>query len=53
LIEPQLVELLNFVDDPQREAGLDLNLFFGQLFLIEPDNFLDRSQTFAKICTSG
>jgi hypothetical protein len=40
LLEPHIVELPDFVDNPQRVAALVLNFFFSQSFLVELNNFL-------------
>src|SRR5467141_620025 len=42
LLERYVIKLLDLPNDSKNFAGLILSFFFGQLFLVELNNFLDR-----------
>ncbi len=48
LLEPHGVHGFNFADDAQDFLGLAFGFLFGQLFLVELHDFLDRNRAVAK-----
>ena len=53
LFQGQIVEARDLVEDFERRAGLVLDFFFGQLLVIELDDFFDRARAGAQILGDG
>ncbi len=47
------VKLRNPVENLERFLGLVLDLFFGELFVVELDDFLDRARALAQVFADG
>src|SRR5271157_2795786 len=53
LLQPQRIELLNLIDDPQREAGPLRDFLYRQLFFLELDNLSNRTPAVAYLPARG
>src|SRR5205807_3148382 len=53
LLQRQIVKLGNLVDGLQRLLGLIGDFFFGELFVVELNDFLDRAHALAQIIANG
>ena len=49
LLQRDIVQVADLVEHLQRLLGLLLDLFFGQLFVVELNDFLDRPRALAQI----
>ena len=53
MLQAGVIELGDFVDVFERLLGLVRDLFFGQLFVVEYDDFLDRAAALAQVVADG